>query len=141
MSRRLALVVCASLACVQLVAAPSRAEEVDPKKLEAQCEKLLDAYNRDDVKAFFADWAKSVEAIATEMTYDALYKNGAKNDVGRYVAKSLKFRKEGSVLAGDFLLVYFDAEFTGAKQGRITANLQKEGDAYKFVQVQLAKKP
>ena len=118
-----------------------RAAEANADQLTAQVEKLLDAYNKDDSKAFFADWAKTVESIANQMTYDALYKLGAKNDVGTYVAKSAKFRKEGSLLEGDFLVVYFDAEFSKEKQGQIAVNFQKEGDAYKFLQVQLSKKP
>src|SRR5436853_489849 len=42
----------------------ARAAEANADQLTAQVEKLLDAYNKDDVKSFFADWAKAVEAIA-----------------------------------------------------------------------------
>ncbi len=142
MFQRLAVAAALFVEIVGLVASPCRAEDkADPKKLEAMMEKALEGYNKDDVKAFFADFAKSVEVIATEATYDALYKQGAKKDVGNYVAKSLKLRKEGSVLEGEVLLVYFDAEFANAKQGQIAANFQLEGGAYKFIQVQLSKKP
>jgi hypothetical protein len=118
----------------------SRAADADPKVLEAQVVKLLEAYNKDDVKAFFADWAKAAAAIATPEVYNALYKAGAKNMVGDYVAKSIKFRKEGSVLSGDVLVVYFEAAFSKEKDGLITVNFMKEGDAYKFLQVRIAKK-
>ena len=74
------------------------------------------------------------------MTYDALYKNGAKKTVGEYTAKTLKFRKEGSVLTGDILVVYFDCEFSKEKEGQIAVNFQKEEGEYKFMQVQMSKK-
>lgn len=118
---------------------PSRAEDADPAKLEAQLEEILSAYNKDDVKAFFANWAKSVEAIATEPTYKALYKDGAKKSLGDYTAKTVKFRKEGSVLTGDFLVVYFDAKFGKEEKAQIAVNFQKEDGKYKFMQVQMSK--
>lgn len=123
---------------------PSLAQEdaaADPQKLTEQVEKLLAAYNKDDAKAFYAQgWSAMVKEIATEQTYDALYKNGAKKTVGDYVAKSLKLRKEGSVLTGDFLVVYFDAEFSKEKAGQVAVNFAKEDGGYKFVQVQMSKK-
>src|SRR6218665_421330 len=99
-----------------------RADEkpADPKLLEAATEKLLAAYNKDDAKAFFADYAKSVATIATPETYDALYKNISKKSYGDYVPKSLKLRKEGSLLMGDFLVVYFTAEFTKEKKALVS---------------------
>jgi hypothetical protein len=112
----------------------------DAKQLTAQVEKLLLAYNKDDTKAFYADWAKAVEAIATAQTYDALYKQGAKKELGEYQAGSLAFRKEGSVLTGDFLVVYFDSKFANGVAGTVSVNFQKEAGGYKFIQVQLAKK-
>src|SRR5262245_61642614 len=114
------------LTLIGFAAVPSRAEDADPKKLGEQVEKLLEAYNKDDVKALFSDWAKSVEAITTEPVYDALYKNAAKKDLGNYTAKTVKLRKEGSVLSGDTLVVYFDAEFAKAKNGLISVNFSKE---------------
>jgi hypothetical protein len=122
------------------VSAPGRAADADPKILEEKVVKLLEAYNKDDVKAFYADWAKSAAAIATPQVYDALYKMGAKTMVGDYVAKSIKFRKEGSVLSGDLLVVYFEAAFSKEKDGLVTVNFVKEGDAYKFLQVKMSKK-
>jgi hypothetical protein len=116
-----------------------RADDADPKKLEAQVVKLLDAYNKDDVKAFFTGWAKSAEALTTEQIYDLLYKMGAKKDVGDYTPKSVKFRKDGSVLSGDILVVYFEAAFSKEKDGLVTVNFTKEGEEYKFLQVRISK--
>jgi hypothetical protein len=118
----------------------SRAADADPKVLEAQVTKLLEAYNKDDVKAFFAGWSKMAEAIATPQVYEAVFKNGAKKMVGDYVAKSIKFRKEGSVLSGDILVVYFEAAFSKEKDCLVTVNMVKEGGAYKFIQVMIGKK-
>lgn len=145
MFRRSLLRCCSAVLVASLVAcaagAVRAAGPADVKALESQMEKLLDAYNRDDVKAFFADWAKAVEAIATEATYDALFRNMAKKELGNYVPKTVKLRTEGSVLEGDFLVVYFDVEFASAKQGMAAVNFQQEGGAFKFIQVQLGKRP
>jgi hypothetical protein len=73
-----------SVLMVTLFSPSGRADDADPKKLEGQVEKLLAAYNKDDVRAFFQNWASAVQAIATPMTYDALYKNGAKKSFGDY---------------------------------------------------------
>lgn len=117
----------------------ARADDADPKKLEEQMEKLMEAYNKDDAKTFYTGWAKSVESITTEQVYDALYKKTAKKDLGNYKAKTLKFHKDGSVLTGEFLVVYFDAEFEKEKSGRISVNFAKEDGKYKLMQVQMAK--
>jgi hypothetical protein len=127
------------LTLIGFTTSPSRADDADTKKLTGQVEKLLDAYNKDDVKGFFTGWATSVKAITTEATYNALYKNAAKKELGDYKLKSLKLRKEGSVLSGDFLLVYFEAEFAKEKSGLITVNFAKEDGEYRFIQVKMEK--
>lgn len=139
MSRFLTLVSVAAV--VALTASAVRADDAaDAKKLAGQVEKLMEAYNKDDAKAFFANWAKVVESITNAQTYDSLYKNMAKKELGKYMPKSVKFRKEGSVLTGDYLVVYFDAEFEKSKAGQITVNFAKEGNDYKFMQVKFEKK-
>jgi hypothetical protein len=121
-------------------AGSTQAQDADPKVLSKTLEAALEAYNKDDVKTFFKEWAKSVESITTEPTYNALYKQGAKSQVGNYKPKSLKLIKEGTALTGDFLIVYFDAEFDKEKKGKISVNFQKEGNAYKLMQLQISKK-
>jgi hypothetical protein len=130
----------AVLTLIGFAASPGRADDADAQKLADRLEKLLEAYNKDDVKEFFSGWATSVKAIATEATYDALYKNAAKKDLGAYTAKTIKFRKEGSVLSGDFLVVYFEAEFSKEKAGLVTVNFAKEGGEYRFMQVKMEKR-
>jgi hypothetical protein len=121
-------------------ALPAQEPKADPAKVTAQLEKLLDAYNKDDVKTFFSDWAKAAEAIATPETYNALYKLNGKDVVGDYVPKSLKLRKETSVFDGPVIAVFFDAEFTKEKSGEVAANFLFEDGAYKILQVQVTKK-
>lgn len=129
-----------SISLVVFAVAPVRADDADPKKLASQVEKLMEAYNKDDVKTFFANWAKVVESITNAQTYDSLYKNAAKKELGKYTPKSVKFRKDGSVLTGDYLVVHFEAEFEKSKTGQITVNFAKEGNDYKFMQVKFEKK-
>ena len=136
---RLVAVFALPVLTVTMFCSPGRADDADPKKLEGQMEKLLAAYNKDDVKAFFQNWASTVQAIATPTTYDALYKNGAKRSFGDYKPKTVKFRKEGSVLTGDTLVVYFEAEFT-KDPAVVAVNFMKEGGEYKFMQVQIQKR-
>lgn len=138
------LIVCfCVLALSSNITAIAHAEEpaADVKQLTAQVEKLLVAYNKDDTKAFYADWAKVVAAITTPQTYDFLYKNMAKKELGDYQPNTLAFRKEGSVLSGDLLIVYFEGKFAKDVPGLVAVNFQKEDGMYKFVQVQMSKKP
>jgi len=129
-----------SLAALGFAPAVQAEEKADAKQLEAQLEKLLEAYNKDDLKTFYADWAKEAEFLTSPDVYSALYKLGGKDVVGSYVPKTLKFRKETSVLDGPVLVVFFDAEFSKEKYGEVAANLSWEDGKYKFTQVRLAKK-
>jgi hypothetical protein len=116
-------------------------KDADVRKLTEQVEKLLAAYNKDDIKAFFTDWSKDAkQALGNQPVYDALYKNGAKIALGEYVPKTLKFRKEGSVLDEETPAVYFEAEFSKEKVGVIAINFMKEDGEYRFVQVIMDKK-
>ena len=48
------------------------ADKTAPAALEATLDKAMKAYNAGDWKAFFADYAPSMSAIATEQTFKAL---------------------------------------------------------------------
>ena len=137
--RLAAFIMILGLCCTWQVRAAEPA--ADPKQLTAQVEKLLAAYNKDDAKAFYADWAKSVATITTPQTYDLLFKNLAKKELGDYQPNTLALRKEGSVLTGEFLVVYFEGKFAKDVPGLISVNFQHEDGQYKFLQVQLSKKP
>src|SRR5262245_2035976 len=139
MAKLVTLVACFFVCGLVTAETSLRPDDADVKKLEGQVEKLLEAYNKDDVKAFFANWASSVKSIATEQTYKALYKDGAKKDLGEYTTKTAKFRKEGSVVRGENMNVYFEAQFAKSKSGLVTANFTKEKGEYKFIQVKMEK--
>lgn len=81
-----------------------------------------------------------MKAITNDMTYDSLYRNGAKKSYGDYESKSIKYRKKGSVLSGDYLVVFFEAQFSKEKEGVIAVNLAKERKDCKLMQVQMQKK-
>lgn len=120
-----------------LVALPLAADEkADRKALDEKLAKALKAYNEGDYKKFFADYAKSMKDIATEQTFKALYEGNYKKLFGKYKDGSMKFVPEGSLLEGEFLILWYSAEFDKAKKVKIGVNFQKEDKDYKFVQIQ-----
>lgn len=111
--------------------------KADLKKLEATMDKALKAYNEGDHKKFFADYAKAMRAIATEQTFNALYKEGAMKQFGKCKEKpARKFLEKQSALTGEAILACWQAEFEKNKKVKISANFMKEGDAYKLMQIQ-----
>ena len=63
------------LCLIGFFAATAQAENpVDLKPLDAIVDKALAAYNAQNATAFFADYAKSMQAITNEQTFNALYK-------------------------------------------------------------------
>ena len=104
------------------------------KGLEEKVDKLLKAYNDNDWKAFFGDYAKSMSALATEPTYKMLY--GDKG-FGKFVSKKL-IDKE-TVSAGNLPLLVYEAEFEKEKKVKISVNFTKEDDQFKIMQVRFDK--
>ena len=108
----------------------------DIKALEAKVDAALAAYNAGDAKKFYADFAKSMEAIATPQVFDALYTQGSKKQFGNYVSRQLI--KGESVTDGDTLLLVYSAKCEKSDKVKLSINVQKEGAEYRFVQVQFA---
>ena len=104
------------------------------KGLEEKVDKMLKAYNDNDWKAFFTDYAKSMAALATEPTYKMLY--GDKG-FGKFVSKKL-IDKE-TVSANDTPLLVYEAEFEKEKKVKISVNFTKEDGQLKVMQVQFNK--
>jgi len=104
------------------------------KIVEPLIEKALNAYNKDDSKAFFADYAKSMAAIATDQTFKTLY-GGYKDRFGNYVSKKI-VRARCSLKKTTPGLVSYDAEFEKNKAVRIDVNYTPDGDTLKLMQVQ-----
>ena len=131
------------LLCVVALCAwvPSASAEsaADPKQLDAIVDKALQAYNANDAKAFFADYAKSVESIATPQTFDSMYRGLYFTQHGKYLSR--KMNNSASVLTGDFLVVIYDPVFEKTKKVKLALNFAKEGTSYKIVQMQFDTQP
>jgi hypothetical protein len=107
------------------------------KQLDAMTGKAVDAYNKQDSKKFYADYAKQMSAIATPQTFQALYgANGYMKTVG--TVKTRKFAPKKSAVNGAVAILVYDATFSKGA-GVVNVNFIKEGNAFKIQQVQFAK--
>ena len=112
-------------------------EKADLKPLEEMADKALKAYNEGDWKGFFADYAKSMAALATEQTFKALYTDQAMKNLGKYESKKLLDKE--TVLAGDFPLLVYEAKFEKAEKVKASFNFTKEDGKFKIMQVRFDK--
>lgn len=112
------------------------APAADLKTLETKVDAALAAYNAGDAKKFYADFAKSMAAIATPQVFDVLYTQGAKPQFGNYVSRELI--KGESVTDGETLLLVYAAKCEKSDKVKLSINVQKEDGEYRFVQVQFA---
>jgi hypothetical protein len=108
----------------------------DGKALDAMVDKAMAGYNASDAKAFFADYAKLVAAVATETTFNAMYKGVYFQTYGKYVSRQPI--KAETVLEGDTPLLVYQAEFERNKKVKISVNFIKEDGAFKVMQIQFA---
>ena len=122
--------------CGSIIAAEE--EKIDVKVLEKNLDRALQAYNNDDHKKFWAEFAKTVDALKTKETYDALYTNGYKPMYGKLVKRG-EMIKDKSALEGPVGLVRYLAEFEKNKKVEIDVNWEKEGKEVKFIQIQINK--
>ena len=113
-------------------------EKVNIKVLETNLDRALKAYNDDNHKKFWAEFAKSVEALKTKETYDALYTLGYKPMYGKLVKRG-EMIKDKSALEGPLGLVRYLAEFEKDKKVEIDVNWAKEGKDVKFIQILMNK--
>lgn len=121
-----------SLVLFTATAATVHAEDL--KTVETKVDAALAAYNAGDAKKFFTDFSKSMEALATPQVFDALYTQGSKKLYGNYVSRELI--KGESVTEGDQWLLVYKAKCTQSDQVKLAINVQKEGNEYRFVQLQ-----
>ena len=108
-----------------------------PKPLDAIVEKAMKAYNEGDSKAFFADYAKLLETVATPATFDALYKNGAMKEHGKFVSRKLIVGE--SVVEGETPLLVFEAKFEKTPRVKLSVNFMQEEGKPKLMQVTIEK--
>ena len=115
---------------------PLRAADA-PKELESIVENAMKGYNAGDAKIFFADYAKSLSAVATPATFDALYTNMAMKEFGKYVSK--KLIPGESVAQGETPLLVFEAKFEKNPRVKLSINFLQEEGRPKLMQVTIAK--
>ena len=128
------------IACIAAVLAffPPVLRAADaPKPLDAIVEKAMKAYNDGDSKAFFADYAKLLSAVATPATFDALYKNGALKEFGKFVSKKLVAGQ--SVIEGETPLLVYEAKFEKNPRVKLAVNFMQEEGKPKVMQVTIEK--
>jgi hypothetical protein len=113
-------------------------DPIDVKALEKSLEKALKAYNDDDSKKFWEDFATSANALKTKEIYDALYSNGYKKMYGNFV-KLGALIKDKSTLEGEVGLARYNAEFDKEKKIEVDVNWIKEDKKIKFIQIQINK--
>jgi hypothetical protein len=111
------------------------------KALDAKVDNLMTAYNSGDDKAFYADWAASMAALCTPQVFKMMFVDGHMANYGAY--KSRKIIEAETVVVPDVpngLLVYA-AEFEKNAKIKLSINLIKEGDDWKFQQVTIMPMP
>lgn len=108
-----------------------------PKPFEVIVDKTMKAYNEGDSKAFFADYAKAMASIASPAMFDALYKEMALKQFGKYVSKS--FIAGQSVVEGETPLLVFEAKFEKNPKVKLAFNFMKEEGKPKVMQVTIEK--
>ncbi|MFN7976061.1 MAG: hypothetical protein U0166_27625 [Acidobacteriota bacterium] len=109
----------------------------DAAKLEGMLDNALKAYNAQDAKAFYADYAKSLAGIATDQAFNTMYKDGYMKDLGKFVSKTMV--KEKSVVTGDFPLMVFNAKFDKNEKVTLSCNFTKEDGNFKIMQIRFDK--
>lgn len=107
-------------------------DEATFKTIDAMIEKALAAYNAQDYKAFYADFAKMMAAICTDQAFDTLYKGQYHGTYGAY--KSRTYKADASTLAEDTGLFTYEGEFEKGK-ALIQVNITKEEGALKIMQL------
>ncbi|RCK79074.1 MAG: hypothetical protein OZSIB_0416 [Candidatus Ozemobacter sibiricus] len=115
------------------------ADEETMKALEAMIDKALDAYNKQDWKAFYADFAPAMAAICTEQAFQTMYIGMYMNQFGQY--KSRELIKEKTVVPANPAdapvgLLQYKAVFEKNAQVEIAVNITRDGNAWKLMQIQ-----
>ena len=106
------------------------------EQIEVLVEKMLKGYNDQDFKAFYADFAQAMAAIATEQAFKALYTDMYMAQHGKCVSRKLV--KEKSVVSDDAPvgLAVYSAVFEKNEKIQISVNVMKEEGGWKLMQVQ-----
>jgi hypothetical protein len=109
------------------------------QNLEDKVDSLMAAYNEQDAKAFYTDWAKSMAAITSPEMFRMIFTDKHMKKHGKYISREL-IADECSVADGaeymNGLLVY-EAVFENNERIKLSINLIKEEGEWKFQQVDM----
>ncbi|MEW6711565.1 MAG: hypothetical protein AB1403_17210, partial [Candidatus Riflebacteria bacterium] len=105
------------------------------KALDAKVDGLMAAYNDGNATEFYAGWASAMAGVCTPQVFQMMFVDGHMKNFGAY--KSRKIIEAETVVMAEVpngLLVY-EAEFEKNAKIKLSINLMKENDEWKFQQV------
>lgn len=105
--------------------------------MDGMVDRAMAAYNADNWKKFYSEWAQMMAGICTEQAYSSLYKGQYKKNFGNFKSKKL-IPSRSTVADMNGLLVY-EATFDKGGKADLAVNFFKEGDVYKIQQIQVNK--
>ena len=103
------------------------------KHYEPLIDNALWAYNKEDCKTFYKDYAIMLANIATELAFKTMYIDMYKEKYGKFVSKTLI--REKSVYVDSGPLLVYKAIFEKNSNIQISVNFTKERDGYKITQI------
>ena len=127
------------LATVALAAVPSlpalaASVQDNFKTLDPLVGKAMEAYNSNNWKAFYANWADQVKGICTEQAFTGLYQGVYRKQYGTFKGRKLVEAKSNFTDAIG-LLVY-NADFS-SKKATLSVNFFSEGGKFKIQQIRI----
>ncbi len=127
--------------CVSFAWAGMMPAADDLKAFDAMVDKAMAAYNAEDSKAFYADFATMMAAICTPEAFKALYVDNYRQNFGDYASRTI-IEAETVVAPGvpNGLLVY-EAKFSKNEKVKLSVNLFQENNVWKIQQISIMPMP
>jgi hypothetical protein len=102
------------------------------KALEGSIDRALAAYNKQDARAFYAEWTSAFRLDKlTDYYADAL------KDYGTYVSR--KMIKDDSFVEGEAPLFVYEAKFSKAPRVKVSVHFTKDGEATRIINIEMEK--
>jgi hypothetical protein len=120
-----------ALVCTALTAIGD--DKLQPK-LDTIVDNAMKGYNAGDAKAFFADYASALSAIATPENYKFMFEDTHKAKLGKFVSKTV-IAGETS-LNDEAPLVVYKAKFEKG-EAKLSVNFLKEEKGLKIMQIMI----
>jgi len=108
------------------------------KQFDRETDTALRAYNREDARAFFTQFARRLEINTTAESFKSLYVNVYKKQFGNLVSRG-DMIEDHSAFNEEAAVTCYEAEFTKVRDGRIVINWKNENGTYKIVMVEFQK--